>query len=947
LPDFVILKYLGNNMLGLTLRDEFLGDQMPGTAISLRTSDNQGAVQKSPDYILSISYPTADVQTALRAISSKRSGRSVVLMGERGRGKSHIMAIMHHAVQSPEVVEGWIRSWGAQLGSEEISSFEMTKGFFPISEPVHNHEYPLLWNLLFERHPRGEYYRGQFEQMGQPYPPRTLLERMFEEQPTCLILDEFQTWFTGLQEHDPRTGSLPRQWAFNFTQNLSEIAKERPEILIFVISVLDNQNNAFQQVHRQGPVLVDFRGPTAKHDRQRLLLHRLFENRSNISDCDIGNIAGVYADERFRLLHTDKSESEKDRLRREVLDCWPFSPELLNLIENQILLSQAAQETRDLIRILAQVYKSRGDKVPVMTAADFHVDGDTGEVQSLVDAIAVQAGQERLRQIAQINLQAVRDAGATVPDARELISSIWMRSMSPARHVGGTPAELHLDITRQQTIDDNFFQAELTLLIDNSVNIHGDQPPGGPLWFGFTDNPRSKVRSCAKNNRLWHPGAVVSSGQTVYPGKDIEHIRSTLRHLFVTETREPLTRIIVLGPDWNSDPWGDLDEAYKPAKWDRPVLIVIPEQIAGGPAAINSCLGQWLAAHVTTRRNTVRFLLLAGDGKGIYSDNELVFSARCSFLCSKDGWGSDSIYRNLLQDFDRPLRQALRTRFDRFALLRQWDFQQPQNCVFEVEKIVEQGVDIPPAVERKILSDLFDRKEFNSFITDCAKSRNTVGEILSDLLEPPPAWSTEAIPFLGETKLYEFILEMTASALIVLNVGGSWIGRRPEDETDEDALRYIRTKAFKTGQEMRQVILGLPGDVGGGTVPGLPPSQPTIPTGGTAPTTATIAQPAQIPNAEEKPGGGAVADGGAVRADGETTPASSSQTQVRRSEEPATAINLSGCFEKWGIPSDTSISTARIEFSGLTAQQVRQILTKIPSAYKATLEITYTDGEAR
>ena len=942
-------------MLGLKLRDEFLGDHLPGTAISLRTSDNQGAVQKSPEYILSISYPTADVQTALKAISTKRNGRSIVLMGGRGRGKSHIMAIMHHAVQAPERVETWVHSWGAQLGSEELSSFELTKGFFPISEPVHNYEYPLLWNLLFERHPRGEYYRGQFEQMGQSYPPRTLLEKMFEDQPTCLILDEFQTWFTGLQEHDPKTGFLPRQWAFNFIQNLSEIAKERPEILIFVISVLDNQNNAFQQVHRQGPVLVDFRGPTAKHDRQRLLLHRLFENRSNITDSDVGSIAGVYADERFRLLHTDKSDSEKGRLRTEVLDCWPFSPELLNLIENQILLSQAAQETRDLIRILAQVYKSRGDSAPVITAADFYVDDDSDEVQSLVDAIAVQAGQERLRQIAQINLQAVRDAGAAVPDARELISSIWMRSMSPARHAGGNPAELHLDITRRQAIDDNFFQAELTLLIDHSVNIHGDQTPGGPLWFGLTDNPRSKVRSCAKNQKLWQPGAVASSGQTVYPGKDVAYIRSTLRHLYEPETRQALARIIILGPEWHSDPWSDLDEADKPAKWDRPVLIVVPEQIDGGPAAISACLGQWLATHVPSRRNTVRFLLLAGDSQGIYSDSELIYSARCSYLCGRDVWGSDTIYRNLHQDFDRPLRQALQSRFGRFALLRHWDFQQPQNCVFEIEKITEQGKDIPPAVERKILSDLFDRNEFNSIVITGAQDGDTVGSLMNDLIEPPPLVSTEAIPFLGESKLYEFILDLAASGVIVLNVGATWIGRRLEDETDGDTLRYLRTKAFKTGQEMRQIQLGLPGAVGGGAVTGVQtPQTPKPPVPGPPaiglPAPGLSAQHPCLPDAEAQPGGATIGNGGVVPHGDE--PALSIEepapvAHTRRSEEPATAINLSGCFEKWGIPAATTIDSAKIEFNGLTAQQVRQILTKIPSAYKGSLEISYTVGDGQ
>ena len=114
-------------MLGLQLRDEFLGAHMPGTAIALRTSDNKGAAQKSADSILSITYPTADIQTALKAVSVKNSGRPIVLMGGRGRGKSHIMAVMHHALHSPQVVESWLKEWGAKLGSDEPGKLELLK----------------------------------------------------------------------------------------------------------------------------------------------------------------------------------------------------------------------------------------------------------------------------------------------------------------------------------------------------------------------------------------------------------------------------------------------------------------------------------------------------------------------------------------------------------------------------------------------------------------------------------------------------------------------------------------------------------------------------------------------------------------------------------------------------------------------------------------------------
>ena len=814
-------------MLGLKLRDEFLGAHMPGTAISLRTNDKQGAAQKAPEQILTITYPTADVQTALKAIREKQSGRPIVLMGDRGRGKSHIMAVMHHAIQSSEIVESWLQGWGEKLSSNEMKSLKIVKGFIPISEPVHNYEYPLLWELLFDRHPKGQYYRGKFEQMAQSYPPRTLLEKMFEDQPTCLILDEFQTWYTGLPEEDPKTGYHLRQWAYNFMQNLSEIAKDRPEILIFVISVLNNQNDAFQQIHRQQPLLVDFRGPTAKQDRRRLLLHRLFNNRDNIPDADICNLTGVYADERFRLLHADKSEAEKSRIRQEVFDCWPFSPELLELLENHILLSQAAQETRDLIRIFAQVYRSRGGNVPVITPGDFFVDDDSDEVQSLVDSIAVQAGQEKLRLIAQRNLASVRDAGIAGNNARELFSAIWIRSMSPGRNIGGTPAELHLDITRQKPVDDNAFQAEITLLIENSVNIHGDEIPGGPLWFSLHENPRSKVRACAKNDKLWQEGGMSFVGQTNYPGKDIEHLRATLRHLLVPEIQQPASRVIILGPNWNHDPWSEVDEVDKPPKWDRPILLIIPEQIEGGRSGIYACLGAFLTKHIQTRRNTVRFLLLANNVQGLYTDKELLYSARCSFLCSSSGWGTDSTYRSLHQDFDRPLRQTLKTRFNRFAILQQWDYQQPQNCKFDIEKISAQETQIPANVEEKILTHLFDQTEFKKFVLQRAKDSDFMSSLIDDLVDPPPPNTGKTIPFLGETKTYEFILDLASKGDIVLNVSGTWIGRRTQDTSDDEALRYIRSRAFRTGQEMRQIQLGLPGAVGGGTI--TAPSAPMNP----------------------------------------------------------------------------------------------------------------------
>ena len=94
------------------------------------------------------------------------------------------------------------------------------------------------------------------------------------------------------------------------------------------------------------------------------------------------------------------------------------------------MMADAAQETRDLIRVLAEVFRARGHDVPVVTAADFHIDNDECGVITLIDSVATTADQEQIRDRAQRNLEAINEAGIDAPHAREVISGIWMRSLS-------------------------------------------------------------------------------------------------------------------------------------------------------------------------------------------------------------------------------------------------------------------------------------------------------------------------------------------------------------------------------------------------------------------------------------------------------------------------------------------------------------------------------------
>ncbi len=133
---------------------------------------------------------------------------------------------------------------------------------------------------------------------------------------------------------------------------------------------------------------MDFKGPQAKRDRQRLLLYRIFENRLHIQPSDIEALIRPHLNELLRLNHISGSEHEAKLC--DFIEAWPYSPELMQLLDDQVLIATDTQETRDLLRILVDVFKTAGDRSPVITAADFSLINDKSGVASLLDSVANQ-----------------------------------------------------------------------------------------------------------------------------------------------------------------------------------------------------------------------------------------------------------------------------------------------------------------------------------------------------------------------------------------------------------------------------------------------------------------------------------------------------------------------------------------------------------------------------
>ena len=913
-------------MLGLTLREEFRGKRLKGTAIELSNDTNTGATQIGAKQFLEITYPTHDLLKGIEAVGPNQ-GRPIVAIGERGLGKSHLMAALYHAVNDPVSTGAWLKSWATTLGDPRIGQIAMRSGMLVIGESLHRQRYKFLWDLLFERHPHGTYIQGKWEGIGAAktdVPSDKLIIELLEKQPTMLLLDEFQTWYDGLTN----TKQYPwKHWAFNFIQILSEIAKERPDLLVLVISVRNGGSDAYQQVHRVNPVPIDFKaGGNAERiqqDRRRMLLHRLFENRLQIATSGIEGLIETHVSEYIRLLAV--TSSEQDRRRKDFIESWPFAPHLLRLLEEQVLIATDAQETRDMIRILANLYKSRGESAPLLTAADFRLDDEASGIGALLDSVSNERHRS-LRAKAQQNIisvtEAVPDSATVAPHLHEVVSALWLRSIAVGNSAGAEPATLQVDSTRDTAIDDNAFQVELATIVENSFNIHQD---GTRLVFREEENPQAKVMSCARNDKLFTDGS------------DLKQLAKEIRYVIAgTEEVAKTFRVIALPKSWLTDPWSVLEESERPEHWDeRLPILVLPEE----PDNLDHRLGRWLKEHLQKRRNTVRFLLPRSGSTNTFQDRDLLILARAEMKAQEwSGQGPD--YRKLQTKYQGELRDILKKRFDRFAVVHRWNFTDPSQCKFNIESLKKQGAQIPEAIEEALVNDLFVPEDFEDLVLQAARDSSGLGKLLRELQEPRPA-GLDCIPWLGETAIKERVLKLCARGRIAINLRGLEYLQTQPGEDEDMAWKRLRSKLAYTGRQLDEVFLIEPSAVPatGGTIPqaSQPPGVPStgdLLGGGLPPSSSVVANPA--------------AGGGPAPAMGSGGIFGGSAPGVRRPRiplnNPATSpLNLIGRLEVWGIGPATPIAEVSIKVSAATGAQLKELLKKLPDGMTFELSLEKED----
>jgi len=727
-------------MLGLKLRPEFAGTTITGTVVSL----NAGVPDSFPNLpttkALEITYPTVDLLQALEACFSNDSSRYLVIMGERGQGKSHIMGVIHHAFKDPKIFMSWLAQWKSKLsyGPKVVTP---PSNFLVVTTALHEQGYEYLWSPIFKHHPEGARLEGKWEARREtmPVPGKQDIIEALEKKPIALIFDEFQTWYANLQ-------GKAENWAFNFVQILSEIAKERPELLRLVVSVRDGESDAYKQLHRLNPVLVNFKDAGSRQDRQKLLIHRLFENRTQISNDQIKGAIDIYFTEWCRLLN--KTGPEVTVQHEQMVTAWPFSLDLLNVLEEQITVATHAQETRDLILLLAYLFRAVGENTPIITPAYFGLDEERNpELDRLIAAIGTQNTQ-KLAKIALQNIKVLRETLKEnfPPMTERALASLYVRSLTMGKQPGASREQIQADLSVSQKFEDNQFKDQWAQILDNSYNVHEKQ---GRYFFDIPENARTKVLAHARNSKLFEQG------------QDIEKILAVLEWTFAPKNNADRERFrwTILGKNWRVEPFRSGTFKGKHPSQDlgdgQPCYVFIPEALADGN--LKQAVGGFLSNHVQRYKNLVRFVV---PMKSIFEDKAILLYARALYFA--DQWKDQPEYHRLREMYEGELSRALSEAFKNVMIVERWDAQNFHNIQLGEIPLEQKSGQMFTAVDQVIEQNFFSIDDFNQLIEDAVKSNHLEKQKLSflrSIIEEPRPFPAAVIPWTNPTHIFDVIMQ--------------------------------------------------------------------------------------------------------------------------------------------------------------------------------------------
>ena len=414
-------------------------------------------LETRPADFFDLTYPTADVRRVLETLHRRFTGSGdtpglVLLEGLKGSGKSHLLLLVYHLIKNTAAAAAWLQ--------RHSLAFEPPQDAVVVVNKFTDLPLESIWDYVFR------------ELTGKPLGKKVVQPSLEEVQNALgnrslvLILDELEQGIRVIADDAARSQNIA------FLQMLSEWGNRESRVTL-VTSIYSDEFEPGSTLMRVKPCRVRFEQAA---DKARVVLHRLFQNYLDVRP------------ERFRPTVESYLSAWRrhdgvtsDALASRMGDCFPFSPDLLDVILERVPVRGGFQNVRGALGFLARLVKLTHQQADLITPA--HADLVDQEIGIRLEDL--DPSRELIRK-ARENLRDLK-ADALLSG---MAATVMLYTLSGSGQERGATREHLVRACCGPVTDINDFERSLRMLQQYASYFHHQE---GRFLFDREENPNAKV----------------------------------------------------------------------------------------------------------------------------------------------------------------------------------------------------------------------------------------------------------------------------------------------------------------------------------------------------------------------------------------------------------------------------------------------------------------------
>lgn len=332
-------------------REEILEGKFQGVIQSHKVDSDEPRLENNAKDLLEVTYVSSALRGVLERVNEKLTRTSnqgaFLLIGPYGAGKTHGLVTLYHLLKEPQIAKKWLRNWKVDIALPPSTKTCIVS--------TRRYDEDFLWKPIFSKLGR-EDVLNQIRR----FPTVDQIEDIVGDETCAIFIDEIENWY-GSFDLEKQADLIERNETF--LEHLFEVANDPNKNLLVFITFLEEKVGLKKIFNRTKPARIDV---SVIEDREKIILHRLFENADNKNVDKIEKIVQGYLDNYSEPIKIENPYKYKQKM----ISSYPFHPLLLETLTQVFEAATERQDIRGMMNILADLIKDNYHKKDLLLLAD-------------------------------------------------------------------------------------------------------------------------------------------------------------------------------------------------------------------------------------------------------------------------------------------------------------------------------------------------------------------------------------------------------------------------------------------------------------------------------------------------------------------------------------------------------------------------------------------------